>query len=99
MLYGFCSKCRGGGDGGLLEVPNSLGKLLRRMHLAGYDVDYFSMNVDASGQSLVAVLAILGENPCIAAGVDRMQLAIEQRMKYACNGNKTVTETLAGPGK
>ena len=57
------------------------------------------MDVDVSGQSLVAVSAILGENLSIVAGVDRMQTAVEQMMECARNGNKTVAETLAGPGK
>ena len=52
------------------------------------------MDVYASGQSLVAALAILGENLFIAAGVDMMQLAVEQRMERARKRNKSVMETL-----
>ena len=47
----------------LLDVPNLLEKLLRIMHLEGCDVGVFVMDTDVSGQSLVAALVILGENP------------------------------------
>jgi len=98
MLYGFPPNVGAVGTAALLDVPNSLEKLLRRMHLEGYDVGGFAMDADASGQSLVAALAILGEDPVIAGGVGRMQEAVERRMERARGGDNTVAETLAGPG-
>lgn len=99
MLYGFPPNVGAVGTAALLDVPNSLENLLRRLHDEGYDVGDFATDPDASGQSLVAALSILGENPVIAGGTDRMQSAVEQRMERACNGDKTVPECLASPGK
>lgn len=98
VLYGFPPNVGAVGTAALLDVPNSLEALLRRMHDEGYDVGNFATDPDASGQSLVAALAILGENPVIAAGVDRMQDAVESRMERAREGDKTVNEALSAPG-
>jgi len=98
MLYGFPPNVGAVGTAALLDVPNSLEKLLRRMHDEGYDVGDFATDPDASGQSLVAALSILGEDPVIAAGVERMPSAVERRMERARNDDKTVPETLAAPG-
>ena len=58
----------------------------------------FATDPDASGQSLVAALAICCENAVIAGGSSKMQTAIEQRMERARNGDETIPETLAKPG-
>lgn len=98
MLYGFPPNVGAVGTAALLDVPNSLEKLLIRLHEEGYNVGDFATDPDASGQSLVAALAICSENSVIAAGSDKMQSAIEQRMERARNGDETVPETLARPG-
>ena len=82
----------------LLDVPNSLENLLRRLHEEGYNVGDFATDPDANGQSLVAALSILCQDSVIAAGVDRMQNAVEDRMHRARDGDATVPETLAKPG-
>ena len=98
MLYGFPPNVGAVGTAALLDVPNSLEKLLIRLHEEGYNVGDFATDPDASGQSLVAALAICSENSVIAGGSDKMQSAIEQRMERARNGDETVPETLARPG-
>ena len=99
MLYGFPPNVGAVGTAALLDVPNSLENLLKRLEKEGYDVGDFANDPNSSGQSLVAALSILGENSVIALGVDRMQDAIEKKMERARNGDKTVPETLASPGK
>ena len=99
MLYGFPPNVGAVGTAALLDVPNSLENLLKRLEKEGYDVGDFANDPNSSGQSLVAALSILGENSVIASGVDRMQDAIEKKMERARNGDKTVPETLASPGK
>ena len=69
------------------------------MHEEGYNVGDFATDPDASGQSLVAALSILCENSVIAAGVDQMESAIQQRMERARKGDVTVADTLARPGR
>mmetsp|Transcript_33214 Transcript_33214/g.67944 ORF Transcript_33214/g.67944 Transcript_33214/m.67944 type:complete len:1449 (+) Transcript_33214:144-4490(+) len=98
MIYGFPPNVGAVGTAALLDVPNSLENILKRLHREGYDVGDFATNQDACGESLVAALTIQCENSVIAAGADRMQCAIEQRMERARNGDKTVPETLARPG-
>mmetsp|Transcript_27310 Transcript_27310/g.58485 ORF Transcript_27310/g.58485 Transcript_27310/m.58485 type:complete len:211 (+) Transcript_27310:722-1354(+) len=90
LLYGFPPNVGVVGTAALLDVPNSLENLLKRLHREGYDVGDFATDPGASGQSLVAALSILGENPVIASGVGRMQEAVEQRMERARDGDKTV---------
>ena len=98
MLYGFPPNVGAVGTAALLDVPNSLENLLKRLHEEGYNVGNFANDPGASGQSLVAALSILGENSVIAAGTNRMQDAVEKRMERAYKGDKTVPETLARPG-
>lgn len=59
---------------------------------------HFASDPNANGQSLVAALSILCEDAVIAAGIDRMPRAIEERMKRAREGDQTVPETLGLPG-
>lgn len=75
----------------LLDVPNSLEQLLKRLHDEGYNVGDFATDPDATGQSLVAALSILCQDQVIAAGVDRMQQAVEDRMARARNEDETGT--------
>jgi magnesium chelatase subunit H len=98
MLYGFPPNVGAVGTAALLDVPNSLEQLLKRLHEEGYNVGEFASDPAASGQSLVAALAICAENAVIAGGCNKMQSAIEQRMERARNGDETVPETLAKPG-
>ena len=98
MLYGFPPNVGAVGTAALLDVPNSLENLLKRLHNEGYNVGDFAKDPDASGQSLIAALSILGEDSVIAAGTNRMQDAVEKRMERACKGDNTVPETLARPG-
>ncbi|KAL7541039.1 hypothetical protein ACHAXR_010578, partial [Thalassiosira sp. AJA248-18] len=98
MLYGFPPNVGAVGTAALLDVPNSLENLLKRLYKEGYDVGDFATDPDASGQSLVAALSILGENSVIAAGSNRMQSAVDHKMERASNGDQTVAETLARPG-
>ena len=98
MLYGFPPNVGAVGTAALLDVPSSLENLLIRLSEEGYNVGDFASDPNSSGQSLVAALSILCENSVIAAGTNRMQETIEQRMKRAREGDKTVPETLAKPG-
>ena len=98
MLYGFPPNVGAVGTAALLDVPNSLEQLLKRLHEEGYNVGEFATDPSASGQSLVAALAICSENAVIAGGSDKMYSVIEQRMERARNGDETVPETLALPG-
>lgn len=81
----------------MLDVPNSLENLLKRLHNEGYNVGEFATDPDANGQSLVAALSILCEDPVIAAGVERMPKAIDDRIQRARDGDQTVPDTLALP--
>ncbi len=99
MLYGFPPNVGAVGTAALLDVPNSLENILKRLYREGYDVGDFATDPDACGESLIAALSIQCENSVIAAGADIMQSAIEQRMERARGGDKTVPETLARPGK
>eukprot|EP00804_Cyclotella_cryptica_P016326 CCRYP_009901-RA/>CCRYP_009901-RA protein AED:0.09 eAED:0.09 QI:132/1/1/1/0.94/0.88/18/1271/1454 len=98
MIYGFPPNVGAVGTAALLDVPNSLEHLLRRLHEEGYNIGDFATDPDATGQSLVAALSILCQDSVIAAGVDRMQKAVEDRMQRARDGDATVPETLARPG-
>lgn len=81
----------------MLDVPNSLEHLLKRLHTEGYNVGEFATDPDATGQSLVAALSILSEDSVIAAGVERMPKVIDDRMLRARHGDQTVPDTLALP--
>jgi len=98
MLYGFPPNVGAVGTAALLDVPNSLENMLKRLHQDGYDVGDFASDPDASGGSIVAALSVLNENSVIASGAGRMQDALEDRMTRARNGDATIAETLAKPG-
>eukprot|EP00521_Asterionellopsis_glacialis_P007064 CAMPEP_0195282078 /NCGR_PEP_ID=MMETSP0707-20130614/1119_1 /TAXON_ID=33640 /ORGANISM="Asterionellopsis glacialis, Strain CCMP134" /LENGTH=1110 /DNA_ID=CAMNT_0040341029 /DNA_START=15 /DNA_END=3347 /DNA_ORIENTATION=- len=97
-LYGFPPNVGAVGTAALLDVPGSLDALLRRLHEEGYDVGSFATDPDASGESIVAALAILSEDSVISAGADRMQAAVEAKMERARDNDQTVAATLAAPG-
>ena len=97
MLYGFPPNVGAVGTAALLDVPNSLQNLLLRLNEEGYDVGNFASDPDACGESIVAALRVLNENAVIAGGASRMQVALEDHMERARNGDKTVAETLARP--
>ena len=50
MLYGFPPNVGAVGTAALLDVPNSLEKLLRRLHDEGYDTGRFANDPDACGE-------------------------------------------------
>jgi magnesium chelatase subunit H len=97
-LYGFPPNVGAVGTAALLDVPQSLEDLLKRLYEEGYDVGDFATDPDASGQSLVAALAILSENPVIASGASRMQNAVDAKIQRSQDGDDTVATTLALPG-
>ena len=96
-LYGFPPNVGAVGTAALLDVPRSLELLLRRLKEGGYDLGTWANDPDVSGQSLVAALAILNENPVVTAGAERMQEALQAKIDRAVNGDKTVAATLARP--
>jgi magnesium chelatase subunit H len=97
-LYGFPPNVGAVGTAALLDVPRSLDALLRRLEKEGYRVGDWTSDPNACGESLVAALATLCENPVITAGADRMQEAIESKIARATAGDSTVAATLALPG-
>ena len=97
-LYGFPPNVGAVGTAALLDVPHSLDALLGRLHDEGYDTGDWSSDSNASGESLVAALSILCENPVITAGAENMQSAIDTKIKRAVAGDETVAATLARPG-
>jgi magnesium chelatase subunit H len=96
-VYGFPPNVGAVGTAALLDVPKSLEDLLKRLHEEGYDVGDFATDPDASGESLVAALSTLCENPVIAAGAGRMQDAVTAKIKRAQEGDETVAATLSRP--
>lgn len=50
MLYGFPPNVGAVGTAALLDVPNSLEKLLKRLHEEGYDTGAFATDPDACGE-------------------------------------------------
>jgi magnesium chelatase subunit H len=98
VLYGFPPNVGAVGTAALLDVPQSLEKLLKRLHEEGYDVGDFATDPDACGQSLVAALSVLSENPSITGGASRMESMLEKRMVRAKEGDVTTAECLARPG-
>jgi len=97
-LYGFPPNVGAVGTAALLDVPKSLENLLQRLQAEGYDIGDFAKDPDASGESLVAALSILCENPVVTGGADRMQGAVNAKIERATNGDQTVAATLAKPG-
>lgn len=96
-LYGFPPNVGAVGTAALLDVPRSLEALLLRLHKEGYDTGDWTSDPDASGESVVAALSILCENPVVAAGAKRMQSAVDAKIKRAIAGDETVAATLARP--
>ena len=97
-LYGFPPNVGAVGTAALLDVPKSLENLLKRLAAEGYDVGDFANDPSATGESLVAALSILCENPVVTAGADKMQAAVEAKMKRAESGDETVASILANEG-
>jgi magnesium chelatase subunit H len=97
-LYGFPPNVGAVGTAALLDVPHSLEALLRRLEDEGYDTGGWSSYPNASGESLVAALSILCENPVITMGANNMQAAIETKIKRAAAGDQTVAASLACTG-
>lgn len=98
VLYGFPPNVGAVGTAALLDVPQSLENLLKRLDQEGYDVGTFGTDPDACGQSLVAALAVLSENPVISGGAKRMGEALEKRMDRAKQGDVTTAECLSKGG-
>jgi magnesium chelatase subunit H len=98
VLYGFPPNVGAVGTAALLDVPQSLENLLKRLHQEGYNVGDFATDPDACGQSLVAALSILSENPSITGGAARMPEMLERRMERARQGDSTTAECLARNG-
>jgi magnesium chelatase subunit H len=87
------------GTAALLDVPRSLAALLDRLVQEGYNVGDWGQDPHASGESLVAALAVLCENPVINGGAEQMPGALAAKMARATRGNnKAVAATLARPG-
>jgi len=97
-IYGFPPNVGAVGTAALLDVPKSLEKLLRRLAAEGYDVGGFELDKDASGESLVAALAVLSENPSITAGAIGMQDILNKRIERAARGDPTTAATLGKQG-
>jgi magnesium chelatase subunit H len=97
-LYGFPPNVGAVGTAALLDVPRSLEALLQRLHDEGYNTGEWTFDPNASGESLVAALSILCENPVISAGAERMQAAVDSKLVRANAGDETVATTLARPG-
>jgi magnesium chelatase subunit H len=97
-LYGFPPNVGAVGTAALLNVPRSLETLLSKMNEQGYDTGSWTTDSDANGESLVAALAILCENPAVMAGADRMDALLQNRIDRAIKGDETVAKTLARPG-
>jgi magnesium chelatase subunit H len=92
------------GTAALLDVPRSLEALLDRLMQEGYDVGDWGQRQDneqtnaspsSRGESLVAALAVLCENTVINAGANRMQDAVDAKIKRAQRGDKAVAAALA----
>jgi len=98
-IYGFPPNVGAVGTAALLDVPHSLEQLLHRLSKEGYNVGDFATDPNASGESLVAALAILSQDAVIAQGAQRMQAAIDDRITRAQqNHDPTIAATLAQPG-
>lgn len=104
IVYGFPPNVGAVGTAALLDVPKSLEKLLLRLHEEGYDVGDFASSAGASagasaanGESLVAALAVMCEEQVIAGGAKRMESTLQEQLKKARAGDKTIPETLSNP--
>ena len=96
-LYGFPPNVGAVGTAALLDVPQSLENILLRLSKEGYNVGNFATDPDACGESLVAALSILCEDPVISAGAERMQKAVSDKIERAQSGDATVAVTLSKP--
>ena len=94
-LYGFPPNVGAVGTAALLDVPKSLENLLKRLQQEGYDVGNFVDDAEACGESLVAALSILCEDPVISSGSKNMQRAVDAKVERAKAGDETVAATLA----
>ena len=105
VLYGFPPNVGAVGTAALLDVPRSLERLLGRLREEGYDVGTFNPSNNNSdddsssdGESLVAALSVLCENPVVAAGAAAAETAVARAMERARAGDPGVAATLAKPG-
>ena len=96
-LYGFPPNVGAVGTAALLNVPKSLDLLLRKLHDEGYNTGSYTMDPHANGESIVAALSILCENSVITAGADRMEEAVQNKIRRAMKGDGAVATTLALP--
>lgn len=97
-LYGFPPNVGAVGTAALLNVPKSLDLLIRKLHDEGYHTGSYTTDPHANGESIVAALSILCENSVISAGADRMDDAIQDKIRRAMNGDNAVATTLGLPG-
>lgn len=98
-VYGFPPNVGATGTAALLDVPHSLEQLLFRLHKEGYNVGDWgsSSSSSSSGESLIAALSVLCENPVIARGAESMQELLDNKIQRAVDGDVTVAETLSKP--
>jgi magnesium chelatase subunit H len=97
-LYGFPPNVGAVGTAALLDVPHSLEALIRGLNKEGYDTGEFLSDPDASGESLVAALAVMSESPAITSGAEKLQSAVDAKIARAAAGDDTVAQTLARSG-
>ena len=97
-VYGFPPNVGAVGTAALMDVPNSLDKLLQQMHEDGYDVGSYATDPNSSGESLIAALAVLSEPAVISTGAERMEEALQAKIQRAQKGDASVSEALALPG-
>jgi magnesium chelatase subunit H len=107
-VYGFPPNVGAVGTAALLDVPHSLEPLLYRLHEEGYNVGDWSENnipssssnetISSSGESLIAALSVLCENPVITRGAKRMQESLDNKIQLAIAGDVAVAVTLAKSG-
>ncbi|GKY95621.1 hypothetical protein MPSEU_000523400 [Mayamaea pseudoterrestris] len=98
-VYGFPPNVGAVGTAALLDVPRSLEMLLARLHKEGYNLGDWAAYPDASGESLVAALAVLCEDRVVVGGADRMPAALENKIERASGGDRTVAESLGRNGR
>lgn len=98
LAYGFPPNVGAVGTAALLNVPASLDSLLRRLHNEGYDVGNYANDPDASGEALVAALALLSRPDVIGMGPERMEAAVDAAAARARAGDRTVSAALGAPG-
>lgn len=98
LLYGFPPNVGAVGTAALLNVPASLEQLLGGLHAEGYDLGGWADDPAASGEALVAALALLTRDDAIAAGPSRMEQLLEAAAERARAGDKTVSAALGTDG-